>query len=253
MFSQHQNNGEALKEVQIEYEKQLFAYKSGIPWRDEAPNDATSHERLGYILEKLGRQEEAIEEYKKAITIDSNFIQAHANLGFSYYALKLYKESIESFESACKLTDFQNHLLVAPLAANYAECNDFNKAVEYQEKAIELVSNNEFVGIGINLSIVNGSPVIEGILPNTPASKSSLATNDIIEAVDGISTKDVPLDDVISKIKGLAGTEVILTVRHLGKDTCEDIIINRDKIANPIMAEYEKRLESYKAHKPWRE
>ena len=53
--------------------------------------------------------------------------------------------------------------------------------------------------------------------------------------------------------KGPVGTKVTLTVKHLGQDVAEDITVNRDRITSPELAEYEKRLKAYKAHKPWRE
>ena len=123
------------------------------------------------------------------------------------------------------------------MAAVYAEVGDFDESIKHQKKAIELVSNEEFVGIGINVSVVNGLPVVANLLLNTPASTSGLAAGDIIEAVDGLSTKNMSLENVISKIKGPAGTKVTLKVRHLGQDTTEDITINRDRITTPIMTE----------------
>lgn len=47
--------------------------------------------------------------------------------------------------------------------------------------------------------------------------------------------------------------KVTLIVKRLGKDTNEDIKLNRASITNPTIAEYAKRLKSYKAKKPWRE
>ena len=42
--------------------------------------------------------------------------------------------------NACKATDWETHFYVDTLAAAYAETGDFKKAVEYQEQAIELLS-----------------------------------------------------------------------------------------------------------------
>ena len=54
-------------------------------------------------------------------------------------------------------------------------------------------------------------------------------------------------------IDGPMDMKVTLTVKRLGKDTSEDITLNRVRITNPTITEYAKRLKSYKAKKPWRE
>jgi C-terminal processing protease CtpA/Prc len=65
--------------------------------------------------------------------------------------------------------------------------------------------------------------------------------------------KGMSLEGVVSNITGPKGTKVTLTVKNTGQDTTEDITLNRDRIANPAITEYEKHLEAYKIHKPWRE
>jgi len=82
---------------------------------------------------------------------------------------------------------------------------------------------------------------------------SGLVIGDVIEAVNGQKTKDMSIENVANIIGGPIGTKVTLTVKRLGKDTSEDITLSRDRIANPTITEYEKRLEAFKANKPWRE
>jgi len=44
---------------------------------------------------------------------------------------------------ACKLTGFKNAISLDTLAAAYAERGNFKKAIEYQNKAVELASGNK--------------------------------------------------------------------------------------------------------------
>jgi len=44
---------------------------------------------------------------------------------------------------ACELTNYQDRHIVNVLAAAYAECGDFDKAIEYQKKAIKLVEDDQ--------------------------------------------------------------------------------------------------------------
>ena len=49
------------------------------------PNDSDAHTNLGFILNNLGRHQEAIAILKEAIRIKSDFALAYNNIGFPYY------------------------------------------------------------------------------------------------------------------------------------------------------------------------
>ncbi|MGD0573092.1 MAG: S41 family peptidase [Sedimentisphaerales bacterium] len=92
---------------------------------------------------------------------------------------------------------------------------------------------NEFPGIGVEISRQNGQLTIGSLLPDTPAYSSGLDVGDVIEKVDGMPTKDVPLSCVVSRIKGPAGTKVTLTILRSGKT--RDITLTRAKIVVPTL------------------
>lgn len=94
---------------------------------------------------------------------------------------------------------------------------------------------NEFTGIGIEISRQNGQLTVGSLLPDTPAYSSELDVGDVIEKVDGMPTKDVPLSCAVSRIKGPAGTKVTLTIRRSGKDQTRDITLTRAKIVVPTI------------------
>ncbi|MFC1793447.1 tetratricopeptide repeat protein [Planctomycetota bacterium] len=208
---------------------------------------------LAAVYEKSGNYEGAIGAYQQALAIDPNNAVAHFGLGCAYIRLKRYGDGIEACKQACELTAYKNYKYIGILAFVYAESGDFEKAVECQKKVIELVSNEAFVGVGINLSMANGLPAVANVIPGTPASTSGLIAGDIIEAVEDLSTAGMSIDDVVSKLSGQEGTEVTLTVRHPDKDTSEKVTITRKRIQPPELAQFKKLLEAYKANKPWRE
>ena len=94
---------------------------------------------------------------------------------------------------------------------------------------------NEFTGIGIEISRQNGQLTVGSLLPDTPAYSSDLDVGDVIEKVDGMPTKDVPLSCAVSRIKGPAGTKVTLTIRSSGKEQTHDITLTRAKIVVPTL------------------
>jgi len=94
---------------------------------------------------------------------------------------------------------------------------------------------NEFTGIGIEISRQSGQLTVGSLLPDTPAYSSGIDVGDMIEKVDGMPTKDVPLSCAVSRIKGPAGTKVTLTIRRNGKDQTRDITLTRAKIVVPTL------------------
>ena len=89
---------------------------------------------------------------------------------------------------------------------------------------------NEFTGIGIEISKQKGLLTVASLLPDTPAYKSGLDADDVIEAVDGVKTKDMTLGCAVHKITGPKGTKVTLTIRRPGEEKTKEITITRDRI-----------------------
>lgn len=71
----------------------------------------------------------------------------------------------------------------------------------------------DYEGIGAYISEQDGYAVIQGpVNDETPAAKAGLRQGDIVMAVDGISAEGMVLEEVISHIKGPAGTTVEITI-----------------------------------------
>jgi carboxyl-terminal processing protease len=94
---------------------------------------------------------------------------------------------------------------------------------------------NEFTGIGIEITKQKGLLTVASLLPDTPAYNSGLDAGDVIEAVDGVETKDMSLTCAVRKITGPAGTNVRLTIRREGLEETQDVTITRAKITVPTI------------------
>ncbi|MBW1854712.1 MAG: glycosyltransferase family 39 protein, partial [Deltaproteobacteria bacterium] len=102
-----------------------------------------AHYNLGLAYFKLGRLDEAIAEYKKALTINPNHAKAYNNLAWIYATspnatIRNGDEAVALAIKACELTGFKEVKFLDTLAAAYAEQGNFKKAVEYQSRAINL-------------------------------------------------------------------------------------------------------------------
>ncbi len=92
----------------------------------------------------------------------------------------------------------------------------------------------EYEGIGAYIDQQNGFPVILGpVHDDTPAARAGLRKGDIVIAVDGWETEGVPLEEVIARIKGPAGTQVTLTISRAGEPEPFDVTLTRAHIEVP--------------------
>ena len=92
-----------------------------------------------------------------------------------------------------------------------------------------------FGGIGAQ---VEASPDRNGViitkpLPNTPAEKAGIKAGDRILAVDGEDALGWSVLEAVNKIRGEKGTDVVLTVEHVGSLDPVDITITRGIIDDP--------------------
>jgi carboxyl-terminal processing protease len=88
----------------------------------------------------------------------------------------------------------------------------------------------EFGGIGAELSVKSGRLVVVSSLPDTPAAKAGLRTNDIIGEIDGEATAEMSFTEAIDRIRGEKGTTVTLTLLREGETVPLSVALVRDTI-----------------------
>ncbi|MEZ6191508.1 MAG: S41 family peptidase [Phycisphaerales bacterium] len=86
-----------------------------------------------------------------------------------------------------------------------------------------------FSGIGAEIDMLDGRPRIVTPLEDSPAWKAGILAGDVILKVDGESTQDQDQMEVIRRIKGEPGTNVVLTVRRESGEEL-DITVTRAHI-----------------------
>ncbi len=108
-----------------------------------------------------------------------------------------------------------------------------------QVQEFEKMMTNKFTGIGIRMTKEKGQIKVASLLPDTPAYHSGLDAGDVIEAVDGETTKGMSTTCAVKRITGPAGTKVVLTIRRPGngetEDQVKDIPITRGVITVPTV------------------
>lgn len=122
-----------------------------------------------------------------------------------------------------------NGLLVSldPFASylNADQFKQYQKATENPRPNVGLLLSRKY---GYEISIVDA-------IPGSPADKAGLATGDVIEAINGISTRDMPLAYAEVLLQGEANTTVELTVLRLRKPDPTKIALTRAAWKMPAM------------------
>lgn len=103
------------------------------------------------------------------------------------------------------------------------------KAAEEFNKSLD----GEFSGIGAEIGIKNNELVVIAPLPGTPADKAGLLPGDKIYAIDKLVSINLDANVAVQKIRGLAGTPVVLTIMRNGFTKTKDYTIIREKINIP--------------------
>ena len=159
----------------------IFAFRQTQYWRDSitlwthtldcTTQNANAEYSLGYDLAELGRIDEAIDHYKKALRIHPNYSKAHNNLGLALAGRGKIDEAIEHFQQAIEsdsknaeahnslgnalvvrgqigeaIEQFQNAAQIKPeyfnavvnLGEALARNRQFNDAVVYLNKALAI-------------------------------------------------------------------------------------------------------------------
>ena len=97
-------------------------------------------------------------------------------------------------------------------------------------------ASGHFDGIGAEIGIRNGLLTVVSPLAGSPASRSGLLSGDIIVAIDGEDTAMMTLEEAVSKIRGLSGTEVRLEIFREGEADTREVRIVRERIDIPTLA-----------------
>jgi carboxyl-terminal processing protease len=88
----------------------------------------------------------------------------------------------------------------------------------------------EFEGIGAYVEMRDGRVVIVAPIDGTPAQRAGLEAGDVILAVDGDDVTQLPLDEVVRRILGPAGTEVTLTILDPDTGATQEMTLERARI-----------------------
>ena len=99
--------------------------------------------------------------------------------------------------------------------------------------------NGSFGGIGAELKSDQSRVVISTTMEGSPSQQVGLQTDDVITKVDGEDMTGKTISEVVKKVRGEVGTDVVLTIERAG--TSLEVKLTRASIAiNTVKAELDK-------------
>jgi tetratricopeptide (TPR) repeat protein len=118
------------------------------------PQFAEAHYNLGNAVLQQGHVDEAIAQYQRALEIKPDYVEAQNNMAWvlatcPQVSLRNGIKSVELAERANQLTGGKNPVILATLAAAYAEAGRFPEAIETGQHAMHLAetqSNTALAG-----------------------------------------------------------------------------------------------------------
>lgn len=100
--------------------------------------------------------------------------------------------------------------------------------------------SGKYEGVGMYVGIKDGQLTVISPLKGTPADRAGLEAGDKIMKVGDADTKDMTVEEAVSKIKGERGTEVTLSIMRGDWPTAKDFVLKRELIEIPTL-EWEKK------------
>ncbi|MBI5026838.1 MAG: S41 family peptidase [Nitrospirae bacterium] len=97
-------------------------------------------------------------------------------------------------------------------------------------KEMQVDTKGEFGGLGIQIGIKNNALTVIAPIDDTPAYKAGIKAGDKIIKINNESTKDMGLQDAVSKLRGPKGTSVTITIIREGWKEPRDFKIIREII-----------------------
>ncbi|HHP7244269.1 MAG TPA: carboxyl-terminal processing protease CtpA [Elainellaceae cyanobacterium] len=116
-----------------------------------------------------------------------------------------------------------------------------------QYRSLQTNTSGELTGVGLQITRQSETGELSVIAPieGSPADQSDIQPYDLILKIDGTLTTDLTLDEAAERMRGTAGSSVVLTI---GREDVEpfDVKLVRDRISlNPVYADLRSQSQDF--------
>src|SRR5579875_3536526 len=109
--------------------------------------------------------------------------------------------------------------------ASYLNADQYRQFVKSEDSAK--------AGLGLVLAKRFGYVAIVDVLPGSPAEHANISTGDLIESINNVATRDMPLAYAEQLLRGAAGSTVEITVLRLRNPDPQKLTLTRANVPYP--------------------
>lgn len=106
--------------------------------------------------------------------------------------------------------------------------SSYMDAKSFQDMQVD--TSGQFGGLGMEVTMDSGMIKIVSPIDGTPAAAAGIMADDVITQVDDQPTKGLPLNEIVDKLRGPAGTTVKLQIARKGETKPLDLTLTRQVI-----------------------
>ncbi len=96
--------------------------------------------------------------------------------------------------------------------------------------SFERRTHGDYIGVGIEVGIVDGAPVVIAPVEGSPAAKAGVRPGDVIVTVNEVDADGLSVFDIEDRLGGKPGTPVPLRLKRAGQDEPLDLTIVRGPV-----------------------
>jgi carboxyl-terminal processing protease len=181
----------------------------------------------------------------------SNGVSAGGQNDGVYRQMGVYEEVLHKVQSDYvtepnidSVTNGALHGLLESLDAN----SSYLSPAEYTNYKAH--QNDGTAEVGINVSRRSGYATVVSVMPGSPADKEQIVDGELIESIEGHSTREISLAMVRLMLEGKPGTTVNLSIVNFGKPEPRKVTLTRTQLAVPALAEQQYENSSILYLKP---
>ena len=115
----------------------------------------------------------------------------------------------------------------------YAACaalDEYSSYLNPDRYALERAATERRADIGLQLQVVHGQMVVGRVVPGGPAARAGILPNDRVLAIDGVPTDRLGVEEAALRLRGEAGSSVILSLQGGMGEPPRTVSISRQRI-----------------------
>jgi carboxyl-terminal processing protease len=145
----------------------------------------------------------------------------------SYERLALLGEVIDRIRAEYVDTPDEAELIEAAIRGMLGALDEYSQRLDRQQaREMQEQARGQFGGLGIEVTQREGRTVVVAPIDDSPAARAGIVSGDVITHADGVALQDMPLPQVIQRLRGDVGTEIRITVLSDGGQS-RDVVLRR--------------------------